>query len=56
MSKSKSDKKLYEVTLHIEASKQQVQEILDFLLDFALVPTTGGITNVEEIEDDGQEG
>lgn len=52
---SKNDKKLYEVTLHIEASKQQVQDILAVLFDIAGVPVTGGITGEEELPDE-QEG
>ncbi len=53
---SKNDKKLYEVTLHIEGNKAQVEALLAAIYSVVGVVITGGITNVEEIEDDGQEG
>ena len=56
---SKGDKykvRLYELTFHVEATEQQVKNLIAAILGVTSAEITGGITNVEEIEDDGQEG
>jgi len=54
---SKNDKKrIWELTLHIEGNKAQVEALLAAIYSVVGVVITGGITNVEEIKDDGQEG
>lgn len=54
---SKGDeKRIWELTLHIEGNKAQVEALLAAIYSVVGVVITGGITNVEEIKDDGQEG